>query len=137
DARWTARRVRRGRSFQFPLELQRLPIRLGVPQSQAFERVDHRPRDIIVARLVVVGGHHVPWRPRRAAQSKCVAVRLRVFVPQIAIIEIARAELPILPRIRQSIAQPLRLLVARNMKEELDDLHAISSSIRSNSLIWS
>jgi len=60
----------------------------------------------------VVGRNDVPRRPLGAAPSQRITVCLGVPVPQIPLIEIARAELPVLRLVLHTLPQPLGLLFA-------------------------
>src|SRR5512144_1120198 len=88
-------------SLELLLELQDFLVGLRVAEPHPLEGIDDRARDVIVARLLVVGWHDIPRRPRRAAQTQRIAIRLRVLVPEVAVDEIAGAELPVLRRVRE------------------------------------
>jgi hypothetical protein len=102
-----------------PVRLQPLGRQLRGPRVQRLERPHERVGDEVVPHLLLVGGHHVPRRVLGARAREHVAVGGRVRVPAQPVVEVGRVELPVLRRLVQPRPQPLRLLGARDVEEEL------------------
>src|SRR4051812_2923685 len=98
--------------------------RLGIARVHRLERLDddaaHRP----VAEPLVVGRDDVPGRMLGRGAGDGLLVGLHVVVPPGALGQVPPLELPALGRIVEALAQPLGLLLARDVQEQLDDARA-------------
>src|SRR5581483_2936634 len=89
------------------------------------KRLDEQRRHVHVADPVVVGGHDVPRRPVGGRLPDHLLVGLHELVPACAVVEISAAELPRLLGVLEPVAQPLALLFARHVQEDLDDRRSL------------
>jgi hypothetical protein len=74
-----------------------------------------------VPRLPVVARHDVPGRPGGVAPAQELIVGRGVLVPEVALVEIARVELPVLLGVVQPFEELLPLLLPRDVEVELED----------------
>src|SRR5262245_2287053 len=78
---------------------------------------------------LVVGGDHVPRSPGRARIGEHVRERGLVGVPVPALLDVGGAELPVALRIVDPGEQPVALLVAADVQEDLDDPVALLGQV--------
>src|SRR3954447_15917492 len=98
--------------------------RSGIARVHRLERLDDDPAHGPVAEPLAVGGDDVPGRLLGRGVRDRLLVGGLVVVPALALGEVAGVELPALGRVVEARLQPLRLLLARDVQEELDDARA-------------
>src|SRR5215467_11406115 len=81
---------------------------------------NNKPRDPFV-----IGRHDVPWRVIRRRRPDHVLVRRHIFVPQLALADIASVELPLLGRIVDAFEEALFLLPPGHVEKELERYGAV------------
>jgi hypothetical protein len=65
----------------------------------------------------------------RAGRAQALFVSLHVFLPELSLLNVCEAQLPVLFRIVDACQKPLSLLILRNMQENLDDARAVSVKV--------
>ena len=71
--------------------------------------------------VLVVGRHHVPRGPWRGRGGEGLLTGCPVLVPEFALGEISRRELPALGGVVEAFQEPLPLLVSGDVQEQLHD----------------
>ena len=93
----------------------------GSARSSRSIAVDDRRGHDQAREPLVVGGHDVPRRVRRAVCADRVLVGRHVVVPVRALAHVAGRELPVLLGLVEPLQEALLLLLARDVEEELED----------------
>ena len=75
---------------------QNVWIGFRISQVQPLQGIDDRVGDEIVAYPLVIRGDEVPWSVRCRAVPHGISIRIRIAVPQLAIVDVPHAELPVL-----------------------------------------
>src|SRR4051794_21338294 len=96
----------------------------GIARVHRLERLDDDPAHRPVAEPLAVAGDDVPRRVLGRGVRDRLLVGGLVVVPALALGEVAGIELPALRGVVEAGLQPLRLLLARDVQEELDDARA-------------
>src|SRR5262249_52949143 len=94
---------------------------LRVSEAEVLERRDDRAGDDQSREPLVVGGNDVPRSPRRARLADHLLVRRLVLVPILPLVRVGDRELPVLVRVVEALEEAPRLLLLRDVKEELPD----------------
>src|SRR5262249_4728367 len=102
---------------------------LRIRQVEAVERVDDRRCDHEPGEPLLVARHHDPRRMRRRSVADRVLVRLVIRLPVFLLAHVAQRELPMLFSLVEALPETPRLLLARDVKEELQDQITVSREI--------
>src|SRR5208337_876033 len=77
----------------------------------------------------VIGGNDVPGCPFRAGRPESLLVGLHVVVPEAALEEVCRRELPVFPGIFKPLEKSLTLFVLGDVQEELEHHCAVAGQV--------
>src|SRR5918995_4630055 len=118
-------RARRGAGSSLDRERRRIPGHRGVFRRHRLERFAHDRSDCGVARPFAVGRDHVPGRPGRRAAGEHDLIGLLELVPELAVFEVGRVELPAALGLVETVLQPFGLLLLGYVEHELEDSGAV------------
>jgi hypothetical protein len=101
----------------------------GIVHPERFERIDNdlgydQPRV-----LFVVGRHYIPGRVIRAGRAEALLVGRSILLPELSLLDVGPADLPVLVGFVDTRQEPLQLFLLREMEEELDDEGSIGMQV--------
>src|SRR5664279_1705539 len=108
--------------FQFSSALCR---GLGIGHLQVLERGKDNLGNNQSGILLVIGRDDIPGRVLGAGRVQASLKRLHILLPVLPLMNVREAELPVLLRIINPLAESLALFVLREMEEDLDNLGAV------------
>src|ERR1035437_5383387 len=112
---------------------------IGPPQSQAsecarfwishfksFERIEYNLRYNQPSVFLVIGGNDIPGRVPGACRTEAFLIRLHVLLPEFPLLNIRKAEFPVLFRHIDALKKTLSLFLLREVEEILDDAGSVA-----------
>ena len=92
---------------------------LGIGHLQALESIQDDCGHNQTGVLLVVGGHDIPGRFMSAGCIEALFKRLHVFAPVLPLVDVCRAELPVLVGLFDARKKSFALLVLGDVEEYL------------------
>src|SRR5664280_690838 len=124
----------RKNSFRQPLAdqlqfLSALCVRFGVSHFESLECVENNLRDDQPGVFLVVGGNDIPRRVPGACRTEAFLIRLHVLFPEFPLLDIRKAEFPVLFRHIDALKKTLSLFLLRDVEEKLDDAGSVAVEV--------
>src|ERR1035437_8396311 len=101
----------------------------GIGRLQSPERVKNYLRDDQAGVVLIVCGDNIPRSVKGAGCAEALFVSLRVFLPELSLVNVRKDQLPVLFGIIDAYQKPLPLPIFRYMQEPLDDARAVSVKV--------
>src|SRR5262245_33945059 len=114
------------RDFQILLLLR---VDLWIRKVEPLHDLDNRCGDNKPGKPFVVSRHHVPWRVLRCGGADRLLECVHVVIPELALVNVGRRELPVLLWLFKTLHEALLLFLARHVQEELQDDGSLSREI--------
>ena len=117
-------------SLREPLahHLQFLPalcVCFGVSHFESVERIKDNLGYDQPSVLFVVGGNDIPGCVPGARRTEAFLVRRHVLLPEFPLLDVRKADFPVLFRLIDALKEALSLLLLREMEVELDDTGSV------------
>src|ERR1039458_5861534 len=124
----------RKNSFRQPLAdqlqfLSALCVRFGVSHFESLECVENNLRDDQPSIFLVVGGNDIPRRLPGACRTEAFLISLHILLPEFPLLDIRKAEFPVLCRLVNARQKALSLLLLREVEEELDYADSVAVEV--------
>ena len=103
---------------------------LWIRHLEVFERIHDNLRHDQPRIFLVVGRNGVPGCVMRAGCGQTISIRLHVVLPIFSLVDVRCTEFPVLVGLVDALQKSLFLFLIRQVKEELDDLSAVSMQMR-------
>jgi len=109
--------------LQFPATFTGGP---GICQLQLIERIQDNLGNNQPGILLIVGGNGVPRHVMGACSVQAILKSLDVILPVFPLVNVRKAELPILVRLIDAFEESLSLFALRKVEEELEDPRSVT-----------
>src|SRR5665647_3197855 len=109
--------------------LPALRVRLGVSHLESFERIEYNLRYNQPSVFLVVGGNDIPGRVPGACRTEAFLIRLHVLLPEFSLLNIRKAEFPVLFRHIDALKETPSLFLLREVEEKLDDAGSVTVEV--------